>query len=114
MAILIPEKPHQFDPASQEGLMFDALKLLSDDYYVFHSFRITSVNDNMFRESETDFVIFNRKLGVLCLEAKAGQVKYENGYWYYSSGEPMHNGGPFNQASSNKYKLIHYIERSSF
>lgn len=34
MAILIPEKPHQFDPASQEGLMFDALKLLSDDYYV--------------------------------------------------------------------------------
>ena len=67
MAILIPEKPHQFDPASQEGLMFDALKLLSDDYYVFHSFRITSVNDNMFRESETDFVIFNRKLGVLCL-----------------------------------------------
>ena len=114
MAILIPEKPHQFDPASQEGLMFDALKLLSDDYYVFHSFRITSVNDNMFSESETDFVIFNRKLGVLCLEAKAGQVKYENGYWYYSSGEPMHNGGPFNQASSNKYKLIHYIERSSF
>lgn len=113
MAIMIPEKPHQFDPASQEGLMFDALKLLSDDYYVFHSFRITSVNDNMFRESETDFIIFNRKLGILCLEAKAGQVKYENGYWYYSSGEPMHNGGPFNQASSNKYKLIHYIERSS-
>lgn len=35
MAILIPEKPHQFDPASQEGLMFDALKLLSDDYYVY-------------------------------------------------------------------------------
>ena len=114
MAIMIPDKPHQFDTASQEGLMFDALKQLSDDYYVFHSFRITSVNDNILRESETDFIIFNRKLGILCLEAKAGQVKYENGYWYYSSGEPMNNGGPFNQASSNKYKLIHYIEKSSF
>lgn len=111
---MIPNKPHQFEPASQEGLMFDALKLLSDDYYVFHSFRITSVKDNILRESETDFVVFNRHLGILCIEAKAGQVKYENGYWYYACGEPMHNGGPFNQASSNKYKLIHYIEKSSF
>ena len=114
MAIMIPEKPHHFDPASQEGLMFDALKLLSDDYYVFHSFRIATVSDNTLRESETDFIVFNRKFGVLCLEENAGQVKYENGYWYYSSGDPMHNGGPFNQASSNKYKLIHYFEKSSF
>lgn len=110
---MIPEKPHQFDSVSLEGLMFDALKLLPDDYYVFHSFRIASVTENILHESETDFVIFNRRKGVLCIEAKAGQVIYENGYWYYSSGEPMHNGGPFNQASSNKYKLIRYIERSS-
>ncbi len=110
---MIPDKPHDFDPASQEGLMFDALKRLPDEYYVFHSFRITSVVENIFKESETDFVIFHRKYGVICMEAKSGAVKYENGYWYYSSGIPVHNGGPFNQASSNKYKLIRYIERSS-
>lgn len=34
MAIMIPETPHIFEPASQEGLMFDALTLLPDDYYV--------------------------------------------------------------------------------
>lgn len=113
MAIMIPDKPHEFEPASQEGLMFDALKKLPDEYYVFHSFRITSVNENTFYESETDFVIFNRKYGVICLEAKSGEVRYEDGYWYYASGIPMHNGGPFNQASSNKYKLIRYIERSN-
>lgn len=112
MAIMIPNTPHEFDPASQEGLMFDALTKLPDDYYVFHSFRITSVTDNTFYESETDFVVFNRKLGLLCLEAKAGLVKYEAGYWYYASGIPMHNGGPFNQASSNKYKLKRLIEQS--
>lgn len=110
MAIMIPETPHIFEPASQEGLMFDALTLLPDDYYVFHSFRISTVQDNTFHESETDFVIFHKKHGVICLEAKAGHIKYKDGYWYYASGIPMHNDGPFNQASSNKWKLIKYIK----
>jgi len=83
MANMIPEKPREFDPASQEGLMFDALSLLSDEYYVFHSFKITNVSNNVVRESETDFIIFNRKKGVLCLEAKAGQVRYQSGVWRY-------------------------------
>lgn len=109
---MIPETPHIFEPASQEGLMFDALTLLPDDYYVFHSFRISTVQDNTFHESETDFVIFHKKHGVICLEAKAGHIKYKDGYWYYASGIPMHNDGPFNQASSNKWKLIKYIKNS--
>ena len=112
MAIMIPETPHIFEPGSQEGLMFDALTLLPDDYYVFHSFRISTVQDNTFHESETDFVIFHKKHGVICLEAKAGHIKYKDGYWYYASGIPMHNDGPFNQASSNKWKLIKYIKNS--
>ena len=112
MAIMIPDKPHEFAPASQEGLMFEALKKLPDEYYVFHSYRITTVVDDTFYESETDFIIFNKTYGVICLEAKSGLVKYENGYWYYANGTPMHNGGPFNQASANKYKLIRYIEKS--
>ena len=114
MAVMIPEKPHKYDPASQEGLMFDSLKLLPDDFYVFHSFRIANVTGGIFYENETDFIIFNRKLGILCLEAKAGQVKYENGYWYYSNGEPMHHGGPFNQASSNKHTLMQFIKKTSY
>ena len=43
MAIMIPEKPNDFDPASQEDLMFEALKKLSNDYFVFHSLRITKI-----------------------------------------------------------------------
>lgn len=113
MAIMIPEKPRNFDPASQEGLIFDALASLSEDYYVFHSFRITDTREGIFHESETDFVILNRTKGVICLEAKAGQVRYENGCWLYGSGILMHNGGPFNQASANKYKLMRYISDSN-
>lgn len=113
MAIMIPEKPRDFDPASLENLMFDSLASLSDDYYIFHSFRITVVKDNTLHESETDFVIFNKNKGIICLEAKAGNVRYQNGSWLYSNGIPMHHGGPFNQASSNKYKLMKYIEDTS-
>ena len=113
MAIMIPEKPRDFEPASQEGVMFDALSELSDEYYIFHSFRITTTKDNVLRESETDFVVFNKNLGVVCIEAKAGKVKYENGVWLYGSGIKMHHGGPFNQASANKYKLMNYIENTS-
>lgn len=112
MATMIPVKPHDFPPESQEGLMFDALEKLPDGYYVFHSLRITNVEDNIFRESETDFVVFHADKGILCLEAKAGHVRYKVGSWYYANGTPMHNGGPFNQASSNKWKLKHYIENS--
>jgi hypothetical protein len=112
MATMIPENPHEFPPESQEGLMFDAFRQLPDGYYVFHSLRITDVEDNIFHESETDFVIFHADKGIICLEAKAGHVRYQDGYWRYANGTPMHNGGPFNQASSNKWKLKHYIENS--
>ncbi|MBR3354516.1 MAG: NERD domain-containing protein [Oscillospiraceae bacterium] len=112
MAVMIPEKPRDYDPASQEGLMFEALSSLPDEYYVFHSLRLTTVTDNVFRESETDFVVFNREKGIICLEAKAGQVRYEGGTWLYGNGIPISHGGPFNQASSNKYKLMKYIEFS--
>lgn len=114
MAIMIPNKPHSFTPSSLEGVMFDALEKLPDEYYIFHSLKISTVVENTFHESETDFVVFNKNLGILCLEAKAGQVHYENGYWLYGNGDPMHNGGPFNQAASNKWKLIKYFENHCF
>ena len=110
MAIMIPNRPHTYTPASLEGVMFSSLEKLPDDYYVFHSLKISTVVNNTFHESETDFVIFNKNLGIVCVEAKAGQVQYKDGYWLYGNGEPMHNGGPFNQAASNKWKLIKYFE----
>ena len=109
MAKMLPDKPREFAPNSREDVMFEALKLLPDEYYVFHSFKIISVKDGELKESETDFVIFNPEKGILCLEAKAGHPYYDGSDWYYGSGVKMGHDGPYRQASLNKWKLISYI-----
>ncbi len=70
MAIMIPEEPCDFEPASGEGRLFEALKNLPDDYWVVHSLRLTSVEKNEMKDREIDFVIFHREKGLLCVEAK--------------------------------------------
>ena len=86
--------------------------LLSFAENVFHSFSIVTASNGIIRESETDFVIFHPKKGILCLEAKAGQVDYMDGNWRYGSGVIMKKGGPYSQAESNKWKFKDYmIER---
>lgn len=108
MAIMIPTIPQDFSPESREGEMFLSLQKLPDDYYVFHSFRIIKVEDNTWKENEIDFVIFNKNKGLLCLEAKAGNVYCERGIWHYGSGKEMRD--PFAQANSNRWKLSKYME----
>lgn len=110
MATMIPDEPKEFDPKSHEGIMFRELDDLPDDYYVFHSFEIVSIKGNVITESETDFVIFQPKKGIICLEAKAGQVEFKNGFWQYGSGKKMKHDGPYIQAKKNKWSLSHYME----
>ncbi len=110
MAIMIPDRPIDIEKASLEDVMFEALEKLPDDYYVFHSFKILNCDDGFYHESETDFIIFNAKKGIICLEAKAGKniQRRDDGMWYYSSGIKMGNNGPYNQAASNMWKLKRY------
>lgn len=112
MAVMIPEIPNPFQTGSLEDVMFEALKSLPDSYMVFHSFRLTDVKDGILNESETDFIIFDRKRGILCLEAKAGAVSFQDGRWMYGNGTPMRSGGPFRQAAANKWKLMELIGNS--
>lgn len=109
MAIMIPDIPKEFNLKSREGLMFEELSRLPDEYYIFHSFEIVSLKGSVITESETDFVIFHPKKGLICLEAKAGQVRYEKGYWQYGSGIIMKHNGPYCQAKKNKWQLRDYM-----
>ena len=109
MATMIPDIHKECHEWSHEDVMFDELNLLPEDYYVFHSFEIVTIKGGQVLESETDFVIFHPKKGLICLEAKAGQVKYENGYWQYGSGKRMKHDGPYIQAKRNKWYLKDYM-----
>lgn len=109
MATMIPDIHKECHEWSHEDVMFDELNQLPEDYYVFHSFEIVTIKGGQVLESETDFVIFHPKKGLICLEAKAGQVKYENGYWQYGSGKRMKHDGPYIQAKRNKWYLKDYM-----
>ena len=111
MAIMIPEKPREFTPESREGIMFDALAKLPDEYYVVHSFQVTKVKwDKSVIDAEGDFIVFHPQKGLLCIEAKATYAKCVNGTWYYGGGKEMGNGGPFRQARNIKYDIENRIK----
>lgn len=112
MALMIPSLPRDYEPVSLEGEMFKALSCLPDDYYVIHSFKNVFVKDNVLHEGETDFIVFNPNYGIICVEAKAGRVKYQDGYWMYASDKIMKHGGPYNQAAQNKWDLLTKIQMS--
>lgn len=112
MAIMIPKTPREHDAASAEGVMFEALKSLPDDYYVFHSVSLFYKNqkfDNHIAR-ECDFVVFNPNKGLLCIEAKNGNPQYTEGVWLYQSGDPMSHDGPYNQVRTYMYHVKEIIK----
>ena len=110
MAIMIPEQPMEATAASKENEIFNALRNLPDEYYVFHSLQLTEVKNNILKEREGDFVIFSPNKGILCLEAKAGNIQLIARTWCYANGTPMSHGGPYHQAETFKYNLKDYIQ----
>ncbi|WP_074743219.1 nuclease-related domain-containing protein [Ruminococcus sp. YRD2003] len=61
-------------------------------------------------EHEIDFVVFEQTKGILCIEAKAGQIHYCDGAWRYGNGDIIKHNGPFKQASAFSHNLINYIK----
>lgn len=86
---MIPPFPRYYTAPSHEGEVFDSLRNgLTEDYYVLHSFRLNG--DNARSVKEVDFVLYNRKKGILCVEVKAGSgISYKDGEWRYSDGSSM-------------------------
>lgn len=107
MARMIPSSgPRPSDPRSKEGVVYQSLATLSDDFTVVHSMSIVSAAFDTLKENEADFVVFNKDKGMISFEVKAGQVSYCDGEWLYANGLPMKHGGPFNQAQNIKFRLM--------
>lgn len=103
--------PAEHDARSHEGEIYYALSKLPDDFTVIHSYRMFEVVEgNAIKQREADFVIFNRKLGILVIESKAGRIQCAGGEWLYANGNSMRYGGPYQQANSIKWKLYDRFE----
>lgn len=103
--------PAEYDSRSREGEIYYALSKLPEDFTVVHSYKVLEVIDgSVIEQKEADFVIFNRRLGILVIEAKAGKIHCEHGEWVYASGKAMRHGGPYRQADSMKWKLFNRFE----
>jgi hypothetical protein len=105
------------DPAtltnSGERAVAIALARLPDWCSVYHGYLFLERDRShsgreFFREGEIDFVIFDRRRGVIVLEVKGGKIQYEpeRGYWRDSGPPP---GNPFEQARNNMHALLHRI-----
>lgn len=103
MAIMIPSFPYGFKPESREEEMFISLQKLPDDYFVFYSFKLADIKGDTWKEKEIDFLIYNRTLGIMAVEAKAGKVWCDHGIWRYGSGKEMKD--PFKQADDGRWRF---------
>lgn len=112
---MIPADGGAFNVASGEERMFQALKQLPDDYYVFHSYRVVElIPGRGLNENEIDFFIFNPNYGCLFLECKNGKVeKTEDGWRYVQTNNgnvkhiPMKD--PFDQAFTGQHNLFNKL-----
>ena len=70
MAVMIPEKPNIFHESSLEDVMFKALENLPEEYYVFHSFRITKLYPIQFMRVRQTLLFFMLRKEFFVLKQK--------------------------------------------
>lgn len=114
MAKIYPNIVDDFHGSYGEFQIFESLKQLSDDWYIFHSLNWKDRSKNgKITWGEADFVIFNKIYGILVIEVKSGGISFKDGKWYQTridNNETNEMKNPFNQANRSKYKLIDEID----
>lgn len=88
MARMIPSSPPSFNESLGEERVFRALRTLPDDITVIYSLRWIHpghrriLTEPLKAQGEGDFVLFDRRRGVLVVEVKGGEIWCEAGLWY--------------------------------
>lgn len=116
MAIMCPAIDPEEIPHDSERLVYRALRdQLSNDFVVLHSYPwLRQDRDGTLREGEADFVVLHQEKGMLVLEVKGGELRYQHGTWARkkSSGfAPITD--PFKQARKSMHYLVERIEQGT-
>ncbi|WP_420870669.1 nuclease-related domain-containing protein [Enhygromyxa salina] len=83
----MPNSPLTFNGSEGEREVFEALRLLSNDVYVFHSLRWIGNPSRGRRcaQGEADFVVFDPRRGILVIEVKGGIIEVEDRRWFQTN-----------------------------
>lgn len=120
MARLIPTiDPSEIRNEGEQKLAKELVSKLASDVEIFHSFRWLGVNEkkNHIEEHEADFVIVDPGNGLLFVEVKGGEVRYdtEHEVWYQMQKDnpkaPLKKN-PVDQAQKAMHDLTDMIEKS--
>ena len=79
MARFIPTMPDTFNGSLGEEEAFKALRLLDNNYIIFHSFNWIGIKERT--QGEADFVVVHPHKGIMVIEVKSGEIEYKNGQW---------------------------------
>ncbi len=114
MAKIYPEIEEDYHGSYGEFQIFESLKQLPNDWYIYHSLNWKDRSKNgRITWGEADFVIFNKNYGILVIEVKSGGISFKDGKWLQTrldNSEINEMKNPFNQANRSKYKLIDEID----
>lgn len=75
---------------------------LDDSFYVIHGLPWRSL-DNTWQQGESDFVILQRELGLIVVEAKAGTIRHDVAGWKDASGQTITD--PVTQAQQGMHNV---------
>src|SRR5687768_3578083 len=107
MARMYPDVyPKQFDDADPEFLVYQSLRTLPDSYIIFYSKRLQGTSLFGRKECEIDFLVWNQRDVLICLEVKGGTLLYDGTQdRWLQNGQQMQKS-PERQASSATHALL--------
>lgn len=124
MARLIPKiDPKDISNVGERDVAMALVAQLPPECIIYHSYPWLRSDRNDYngkvtlQEGETDFVIVHPKTGILVLEVKGGEIKYDNNNrsWYrQESHRIVEIKDPFEQARRNTHALERAIRKESF
>lgn len=111
MAIMYPSIfPGKSDQDNPEYIVYQQLRLLPDSYAVFYSRRFKG---GLFGKSECeiDFVIFNQRDVIICLEVKGGLISYDGKEDRWIQNGKVMDKAPDRQATAASHCLIRELSK---
>ena len=107
MARMYPDIfPRKFDDADPEFIVYQSLRSLPDSYIVFYSKRLQGAGLFGKPECEIDFLIWNQKDVLICLEVKGGTLHYDGAQDRWRQNGKLMEKAPDRQASAATHALL--------